>query len=105
MKNLSLIQQKLLECALEKLYAFLYTKYDVDYKGNIICMVYEDIVHLNQCSCPDRITWFADIVLKDRKIYISIREVERDKIYSINSERIYELFYMGSNPTLHTINF
>ena len=102
MNKLSKTQQNLLEFALVKLYSFLKLKYNVDYTGNILCIVYDDIIHLNQCSCPNGVAWFADIVLKDRKIHISTREVERDTIYS---KFDYDLFYMGSKPTIHTVSF
>lgn len=102
MKKLSKEQQALLECALDKLYSFLKKKYKVDYHGNILCIVYNDIVRLNQCSCYDNVAWFADIVLKDRKIYISTRKVEREDVYS---EFDYELFYMSSIPIIHHVDF
>lgn len=102
MKRLSKEQRALLECALDKLYSFLKEKYKVDYTGNILCMVYDNIVHLNQCSCPEGIAWFADIYLKERKIHLSTRKVERVTIYSKFN---YELFYMGSKPTILTVSF
>lgn len=102
MKKLSKKQLSLYEHALDELYAFLKRKYNVEYKGNILCMVYEGIIHLNQCSCQEGVAWFADIVLDDRKIYISTRTVERETIYS---EREYDLFYMSKGPKIHTIQF
>ena len=102
MNKLSKTQLNLLEFALAKLYSHLKMKYNVDYTGNILCMVYDNIVHLNQCSCPEGIAWFADIYLKERKIHLSTRKVERDTIYS---KFDYELFYMGSKPTIHTVSF
>lgn len=102
MNKLSTEQQALLERAFDSLYSFINAKYNVDYSGNILCMVYNDIIHLNQCSTPEGVAWFADIVLKDRKIYLSTRKVEREIIYS---ERDYDLFYMSSKPTIFTIHF
>lgn len=102
MNRLSKTQLNLLDFALDNLYSFLKRKYNVEYGGNILCMVYTDIVRLTQCSCPEGVAWFADIVLKERKIYISIREVERD---TISSKFDYDLFYMGSEPTIHTVSF
>lgn len=102
MNRLNKTQLNLLNFALDKLYSFLKRKYNVDYRGNILFIVYNDIIRLNQCSFPEGVAWFADIVLKDRKIYLSIRKVERDIIYS---KFDYDLFYMGSQPTIHTIEF
>lgn len=102
MNKLSTEQQALLERAFDSLYSFLYAKYNVDYSGDILCMVYNDIIHLNQCSTPEGVAWFADIVLKDRKIYLSTRKVEREVIYS---ERDYDLFYMSKEPAIYTISF
>lgn len=102
MNRLSKKQLNLLELALAKLYSFLKRKYSVVYTGNIMCAVYDDIVRFQQCSLPPGIAWFADIALKDRKIYISIQEVEHD---TINSKFDYDLFYMGSKPTTYTLTF
>lgn len=102
MNKLSKTQLNLLEIALGKLYSHLKMKYNVDYSGNNLFCVYDDIIHLQQCSIPPGIAWFADIVLKERKIYFSIRKVERD---TICSKRVYDLFYMGSKPTIHTLHF
>ena len=102
MNRLSKTQLNLLDFALDQLYSFLKRKYSVVYDGNNQFGVYDDIIHIQQCSMSPGIAWFADIVLKDRKIYISIREVEHD---TINSKRDYDLFYMGSKPTIHTVSF
>ena len=102
MNRLSKTQLNLLDFALDKLYSFLKRKYSVVYTGNNMFGVYDDIIHLQQCSLPPGITWFADIALKERMIHITIREVEHD---TINSKRDYDLFYMGSKPTILTISF
>lgn len=102
MNKLSVTQRNLLEFALAKLYSHLKMKYNVDYTGNILCRVYDNIVHLDQFSCPKDIAWFADIYLKERKIHLSTRKVKHDIIYS---KFDYELFYMSSKPTILTISF
>lgn len=102
MSRLSKTQLNLLEFALAKLYSHIKMKYNIDYHSNIRCIVYNDIVHLYQCSCDDNVAWFADIVLKDRKICISTRKVKREYVYS---KFDYELFYMSSKPTILTISF
>ncbi len=102
MNKLNKEQRAILESALDKLYTFLKGKYKVDYHSNIRCIVYNDIVHLYQCSCDDGVAWFADIVLKDRKIYISTRKVEREYVYS---KFDYDLFYMSSTPIIHHVDF
>lgn len=102
MNKFSKDQKELLESALDKLYAFLKGKFNVDYHSSIRCIVYNDIVHLYQCSCEDRVAWFADIVMKDRKIYLSTREVEREYVYS---KLDYDLFYMSTTPIIHHIDF
>ena len=102
MNRLSKTQLNILDCALDKLYSFLKTRFSVEYKGNIRFRVYDDFIHIQQCSLPPGIAWFADIVLKERQIYISIRDVEHD---TINSKFDYELLYMGSKPTIITISF
>lgn len=102
MNKLSKKQQVVLECALDKLYAFLKIRFNVDYDGNIFCIVYEDTVLLTQCSVQDYIAWFAYIALKERKIYLITREVKRDMVYS---KRDYNLLYMGSVPTTFTLDF
>lgn len=102
MNKLSKKHRELLERALDKLYSFLKGKYKVDYHSNIRCIMYNDIIHLYQCSCDDGVAWFADIVLKDRKINLSTRNVEREYVYS---EFNYDLFYMSNDPIIHTIVF
>lgn len=102
MNRLSKTQLNLLDFALSKLYSHLKMKYNVDYDENNLFTVYDDIVRLQQCSIPPGIAWFADIVLKERKIYFTIRKVERD---TIRSKFEYDLFYMSSNPTIHTLHF
>ena len=102
MNRLSKTQLNLLDFALDILYTFLKMRYSADYSGNNIFSVYDDIIHVQQCKIPPGIAWSADIVLKDRKIYISIREAERD---TICSRRDYDLIYMKSKPTIHTVSF
>lgn len=102
MNRLSKTQLNLLDFALDKLYSHLKMKYNVEYTGNNIFGVYDDIIHVQQCSIPPAKAWSADIVLKDRKIYISIRDAERDTIFS---RRDYDLIYMSSKPTIHTVSF
>lgn len=102
MNKLSKTRLNLLDFALDKLYSFLKRLYSVDYSGNNVFSVYDDIIHVQQCSIPPGKAWSADIVMKDRKIYISIREAERETIYS---RRDYDLIYMSSKPTIHTVSF
>lgn len=102
MKRLTKKQQTLLECALDKLYTFIKEEYKEDYFGENVFAVYNDIIRVQQCSIPPGIAWFADIELKYRKIHMSIRTAERDKIYS---KRDYNLIYMSNNPKIHTIDF
>ena len=102
MNRLTKKQQALLESALDKLYTFIKEEYKEDYIGENVFAVYNDIIRVQQCSIPPGIAWFADIVLKDRKIYMSVRKAERDRIYS---KRDYNLIYMSNDPTIHTIEF
>lgn len=102
MKKLTKEQQTLLEKAIAKLNTFLKEKYNVEYDNNILCLVYNDIIHLNHCSIQNGLYLYADIVLKERKIYISERKAEYDTINSIFS---FDLFYIVSRPTVYSIVF
>lgn len=102
MNKLSKKQQAVLECALDKLYTFLREKSNVKYNGSILCIVFNGLISLNQASTQDHIAWSADINLKERKIYLITREVKRQLI---NSERVYNLFYMGEKTTHFTLDF
>ena len=102
MKKLTKEQQALLESALEELYSYLKRKFGIEYSGNIKCMVYEGVILINQCSFPKGVAWFADIVLDDRKIYVSTSKAELETIYS---KREYDLVYMTLEFKLHTISF
>lgn len=102
MNRLSKTQLNLLDFALDQLYSHLKMKYNVDYDGNNRFTVYGDIIHFRQCSIPPGIAWYADIVLKERKIYFTIRKVERE---TIRSKFDYDLFYMNSNYTTHSLHF
>ena len=102
MKKLTKEQQALLEKAIAKLNTFLKEKYNVEYDNAILCLVYNDIIHLNHCSIQNRLYLYADIVLKERKIYISERKAEYDKIKSIFK---YDMFYIISRPTVYSIRF
>ena len=102
MNNLSKKQQAVLECALDKLYTFLREKFNVDYYGNNLFQVYGDVVCFTQCLLSERIVWFAKISLKNRKIFLSTREVEREIVYSKYN---YSLFYIGSNLTMYDLDF
>lgn len=92
----------ILERAIDKLNTFLKEKFNVENDDSLLFIVYNDIVRLQQCSIPNRIAWFADISIKERKIYIITREVKRELIYSLPS---YSLYYMGSVPTTFTLDF
>ena len=102
MEKLNKTQQKLFEHALDNLYDFLKNMYKIDYNGDIKCMVCEGVIRVNQCSFPKGVAWFADIILDDKKIYVSTRKAELETIYS---ERIYDLIYMSNEPEIHTIDF
>ena len=102
MNKLSKEQQALLEKAIAKLNTFLKEKYNVEYDNAILCFVYYDIVHLNHCSIQNKLYLYADIVLKERMIYISVRKAEHDKIKSIFK---YDMFYIISRPTVYSISF
>lgn len=102
MNKLSKEQLNLLEIALKKLYSFIKLKYNFYYTGNIVCGVYDNFVLYTQCSCPPNIAWSADIFLKKRKICFCVRYVEHD---TINSTFNYDLIYMDSEPTIHTLHF
>ena len=102
MKKLSKAQKMILERAIDKLTTFLKEKFNVECDDSLLLIVYNDIVRLQQCSIPNRIAWFADISIKERKIYIITRKVERELIYSLPS---YSLYYMGSVPTTFTLDF
>ena len=102
MNKLSKEQQALLEKAIAKLNTFLKEKYNVEYDNSILCLVYNDIVHLNHCSIQNKLYLYADIVLKERKIYISERKAKHDKIKSIFK---YDMFYIISRPTNYSISF
>lgn len=102
MNKLSKEQQTLLEKAIAKLNTFLKEKYNVEYDNAILCLVYNDIIHLNHCSIQNKLYLYADIVLKERKIYISERKAEYDKIKSIFK---YDLFYIVSGPNVYSIVF
>lgn len=102
MNRLSKVQQALLECALDKLYTFLKEKFNVNYKGSIHCIVYDNLVKLNQGSTQDYITWEVNIWLEERRIHIVTRKVECHTIYS---KRKYNTINMGSVPTIFNLNF
>lgn len=102
MNKLSKTQLNLLDLALRKLYSHLKMKYNVKYDGNIRLSVYDDFIHLTQCSCPPNIAWSADFYLKKRKICFTIRYAEHNKISSLYD---YDLIYIGSEPTIHTLHF
>lgn len=102
MNKLSKEQKAVLECALDKLYTYLKEKFNEDYKGNILCIVHDNLIKLHQCSLPNHIAWEVNIWLEERRIHIITREVDHDAIYS---KRYYDLFYMGSKPTIHTVHF
>ena len=102
MKKFSKEQQALLERATAKLNTFLKEKYNVEYDNTIICLVYNDIIHLNHCSIQNGLYLYADIDLKERKIYIFKRKAEYDTIKSIFS---FELFYIELKPIIYSIVF
>ena len=102
MKKLSKAQKMILERALDKLYTFLKEKFNVEYDGSVLFIVYDDIVRLQQCSIQNRVAWFTDISLKERKIYIITREVERELICSLPG---YSLYYMGAEPRTFNLDF
>ena len=102
MEKLSKKQQALLERAIAKLNTYLKEKYNVEYDNTILCLVYDDIIHLNHCSIQNKLYLYADIILKERKIYISERKAEYD---TINSKFKFDLFYIVSGPTVYSIVF
>ena len=102
MKKLSKNQQAVLECALDKLYTFLKEKFNVNYKGSIHCIVYDNLVKLNQGSIQDNISWEVNIWLYERRIHIVTRKVE---CHTINSKRKYDTFNMGAKTTTFNFNF
>ena len=102
MKKLTKEQQALLEKAIGTLNTFLKEKYNVEYDNAILCLVYNDIIHLNHCSIQNKLYLYADIVLKDRRIYVSERKAEYDTIKSIFK---YDFFYIVSGPSVYSIVF
>lgn len=102
MKKLTKEQQVLLEKAIAKLNTFLKEKYNVEYDNAILCLIYKNIIHLNHCSIQNGLYLYADIVLKERKIYISRRKAEYDTINSIFS---FDIFYIVSRPKVYSISF
>ena len=102
MKKLTKEQQVLLEKAIAKLNTFLKEKYNVEYDNAILCLVYEDLVRITQCSTQEYIAWEVNIWLEERRIYIVTRKVEGD---SVCPECDYTLLYMGSVPTTFTLDF
>ena len=102
MKQFSKEQQTLLESALDKLYSFLKEQYKVNYSGCNTFSVYKRTVRVQQCSIPPGLAWYADIILEDRRMYLVVRKAEH---YTICSERIYDLVYLGSRTKIHTICF
>ena len=102
MKKLSKEQQALLEKAISTLNTFLKEKYNDEFVNKILCLVYNDIIHLNLCSIRNGLYLYTDIALKDRKIYISERKAEYDKINSIFD---FDLFYIVSRPSVYSIVF
>ena len=102
MNKLSKEQQALLEKAIAKLNTFLKEKHNVEYDNTILCLVYNDIIHLNHCSIQNGLYLYADIALTERKIYISERKAEYDTINSIFN---FDLFYIVSGPKVYSIVF
>lgn len=102
MEKLSKEQQAILECALDKIYSFLEVKFNVRYRGNHMVNVYNNCVEFTQYSLKDRIAWLVSIDLKQRRIILITREVERD---SFHSTHWYSLNYMGSQFETFYINF
>lgn len=102
MRKLNKKQLTVLEHALNTLYAFLREKFNVEYTGNIFCVVYEHLIRITQCSTQDYIAWEVNIRLEERKMYIVTRKVECD---SVCPECDYTLLYMGSVPTTFKLEF
>lgn len=102
MKKLSKQQRALLELALEKTYAFLKKKLNIEISHDIYCIARFRNICFFQCSHKDKIAWDVCINLKKRKIIIVTRKAEIEEIYS---KLNYELIYMGLKPITYTLDF
>lgn len=102
MKKLTKEQKALLESALDKLYTFLEVKFNVKYRGNHMLNVCNTDVEFTQYSLKDRIAWFGFIDLKQRRIFLVTREIERD---SFHSKHWYSLNYLSTQSETFYINF
>ena len=82
MKKFSKRQQTLLVCALEGLYSYLSEQYDISWCNHVQCIIFGDLVEILQAEDKKNIAWFAKINLMERKIYLNIRRIVCDNIYT-----------------------